>query len=306
MDTCMARATAPTLFSLFVVATFLAGCASNVLSPGGSGVPVVSAAPEGGDPVHQQAHEALERWADAVRANGGAGITFTGNLTSQIGSWEANNGDNKDALEGGAITVTNALSEERPGRREVKWLDGTKVEVEVLSARQALDALIDSAAGDCGGCEPLRVTEANLATDLAETSTGPAEVPKWVYSLRGSGVRITRVAVDGGVTVDPPPWNADDPPAGLSIDAAIGEPGSRKLTVQYVGADESCGLEPSVEAVESDLAVVVIVEELPGADADGCRLIGRLRTAEVTLDAALGDRVVLEVRQGLPVPLSAP
>jgi hypothetical protein len=269
-------------------------------------VPVVSAAPDGGDRIHQQAHDALERWAEAVRANGGAGITFTGELTSQIGSWEANNGDNKFALEAGAITAPNDLSEERPGRREVKWVDGTKVDVEVLSARQALDELIDSAAGDCGGCEPLRVTDANLAIGLAETSTGPAEVPMWVYSLRGSGVRLTRVAVDGGVTVDPPPWDADDPPAGLSIDSATGEPGSRKLTVQYVGADESCGLEPNVEAVESDLAVVVIVEELPGAATRGCRLIGRLRTAEVTLDAALGDRVVLEVREGLPVPVSAP
>ena len=128
----------------------------------------------------------------------------------------------------------------------------------------------------------------------------------WVFSVRGSSVRITRVAVDGSVTVDPPPWDADDPPVGTSIDLAIGEPGSKKLEVQYVGADESCGLEATVEAVESNLAVVVLVEERPGPDAKGCRLIGRLKTAEVTLDAALGDRVVLEGRQGLPVPIQAP
>ena len=312
----MARVTAPTRFSPLVLATLAtvaalasvaAGCASNVLSPGGSGVPLISAAPRAEDRLHQQAQDALERWANAVRANGGASITFVGDLTSQIGDWEANNEDGKSALEGGAVAASDDLSAERPGRREVKWVDGTKVDVEVLSARQALDALVETAPGDCGGCEPLRVTDANLATGLVETSTGPAEVPVWVYSVRGSAVRITRVAVDGGVMVDPPPWDADDPPVGLSIDLALGEPGSRKLQVEYVGADESCGLEASVEALESDLAVVVIVDEQPGPDAaQACRLVGRLKTAEITLDAPLGDRVVLEGRQGLPVPVHAP
>ncbi|HET9851691.1 MAG TPA: hypothetical protein VFP56_04205 [Candidatus Limnocylindrales bacterium] len=312
----MARVTAPTRFSpralttlvaVATLATVAAGCAQNVLSPGGSGVPLVSAAPKPEDRLHQQARDALERWADAVRANGGASITFVGEMTSQIGTWEVNNEDNKAALEAGAVGASSDLSEERPGRREVKWVDGTKVDVEVLSARQALDELVDTAPGDCGGCDPLRVTDANLATGLMETSTGPAEVPMWVYSLRGSAVRITRVAVDGGVTVDPPPWDAEDPPAGLSIHLALGEPGSRKVQVEYVGADESCGLEPSVEAVESDLAIVVIVDELPGQNgAQACRLVGRLKTAEVTLDAQLDDRVVLEGRQGLPVPVHAP
>lgn len=312
----MARVTAPTRFSpralttlvaVATLATVAAGCAQNVLSPGGSGVPLVSAAPKPEDRLHQQAQDALERWADAVRANGGASITFVGEMTSQIGTWEVNNEDNKAALEAGAVGASSDLSEERPGRREVKWVDGTKVDVEVLSARQALDELVDTAPGDCGGCDPLRVTDANLATGLMETSTGPAEVPMWVYSLRGSAVRITRVAVDGGVTVDPPPWDAEDPPAGLSIHLALGEPGSRKVQVEYVGADESCGLEPSVEAVESDLAIVVIVDELPGQNgAQACRLVGRLKTAEVTLDAQLDDRVVLEGRQGLPVPVHAP
>jgi hypothetical protein len=303
----MARVKLPHLSSLLVLATLLAGCASNVLSPGGSGVPLVSAAPQAEDRIHQQAHDALERWAEAVRANGGASITFVGQATSQIGNWEANNGDNEVALEAGAVTTTTDLSEERPGRRQVKWVDGKTIDVEVLSARQALDELVEGALGDCGGCDPLRVTEANLATGLAETATGPAEVPMWVFSIRGSAVRITRVAVDGGVTVDPPPWDADDPPVGLSIDLALGEPGSRKLQVEYVGADESCGLEPTVEAVESDLAVVVIVDEQAGPDgAQACRLVGRLKTAELTLDAQLGDRVVLEVRQGLPVPVHAP
>ena len=128
----------------------------------------------------------------------------------------------------------------------------------------------------------------------------------WVYAVRGSAVRITRVAVDGSVSVDPPPWDAEDPPEGLSIDLAIGDAASRDLEVQFVGADESCGIEYEVEAVESELAVVVLVAGRPGSDAQACRSVGRLLTASVKLDARLGDRTVLEGRQGLPVPLRAP
>lgn len=301
----MARVSAPILLSLLVL-TSLAGCASNVLSPGGSDIPTITARPQAEDRLHQQANDALERWASAVRASGGASITFVGELTSQIGSWEDENADNKQALAAGVLDATTTLPQERPGRREVKWVDGTKIDVEVLSARQAFDDLVASATGACSDCEPIRITDANLATGLVETSSGPAEVPLWVYSLKGSAVRITRVAVDGSVTVDPPPWNVEDPPVGISIDLAFGAPDSRTLEVQYAGADDSCGMVTTVEAVESDLAVVVLVEERPGPDAQGCRLRAVLRTAEVRLDAALGDRVVLEGRQGLPVPVHAP
>ena len=291
----------------FLLALLVAGCASPVLSPGGSGDLPVSTARAPEDRLHRQAHDALERWAAAVRANGGASITFVGEMTSQIGTWEEPaNADNKIALLAGVVEAAKALPEERPGRREVKWVDGTQVDVEVLSARQAFDELVGSASGECPDCEPIVVTDANLATGLVETATGPAEVPMWVYSVRGSAVRITRVAVDGSVSVDPPPWDAEDPPVGLSIDLAIGEASSRELEVEFVGADESCGIQYETEAVESELAVVILVDRRPGPDANGCRAIGRLTTAKVTLDARLGDRIVLEGRQGLPVPVHAP
>ena len=224
----MARVTAPILFSVLALATLLAGCASNVRSPNGSGVPLITAAPRSGDRIHQQAHDALERWAAAVRANGGASITFVGEMTSQIGSWEAAaEANNAKALRSGMVVTGDPLPEERPRRREVKWVDGSTVEVEVLSARQALDALIDGATTDCADCEPIRITDANLATGLVETSTGPAEVPMWVFSVRGSAVRITRIAVDGSVTVDPPPWAADDPPLGLIHSKLATRPGQQ-------------------------------------------------------------------------------
>jgi hypothetical protein len=154
------------------------------------------------------------------------------------------------------------------------------------------------------------VTEAKLATGLVDTSRGTAEVPVWVYSLRGTAVRATRVAVDGSVTVDPPPWNADDPPEGISINWARGAADSRDLVVGFIGsggdATKPCGAEYTAEAVESELAVVVIVHEERNPTPGTCTAEGHARTAELRLDARLGNRVVLEVKQGLPVPVEAP
>jgi hypothetical protein len=292
--------------SILLVAS---GCATPVLAPGASEGPGGSAVPEPADRIHAQAQAALERWATAVRESGGASITFTGELTSQIGDWEDANGDNKTSLLAGLAVAAEPLSQDVPGRREVKWLDGSKIEVNVLSAAQALADLVAAGGGDCPDCPALLVTDASLAMGLVETSRGPAEAPMWVYTIEGTAVRVTRVAVDDSVTVDPPPWNAMDPPVGISIDRATGSADSRKLEVTFVGApegrDKPCGADYRGEAVESDLAVVVIVHE-DRNPAGACRLVGALRTVKVTLTEVLGDRVVLEVKQGLPVPVLAP
>jgi hypothetical protein len=294
-----------------LAALLLAGCASPVFAPGGSSVPGSTEHSKPLDRVHQQAADALVRWADAVRASGGASITFVGELTSQIGTWEADVGDNnKSALIAGLVEAVTDLSKDQPSRREFKWLDGTKVDVNVLSAAATLDALVAAGTGECPDCTPLRVTEATLATALAETSRGPAEAPTWVYGIAGTSVRVTRVAVDESITVIPPPWNADDPPIGLRIEWAKGAGDSRDLEVGFIGAPDDgskpCGADYTAEAVESELAVVVIVTELRNPTPGACTLVGAIRTAEVRLESRLGDRVVLEVQQGLPVAVQPP
>jgi hypothetical protein len=135
-----------------------------------------------------------------------------------------------------------------------------------------------------------------------------------VYSIAGSKVKVTRVAVDKSVTVDPPPWNANNPPDGVRIDKASGSRDSTKLTVSFIGAKDganvACGEDYTADAVESDLAIVVIVQRHPSkiklGPNEGCALGGYVRTAKVTLDAPLGDRVVLDIQQGLPVSVTAP
>jgi hypothetical protein len=283
-----------------------AGCTS--ILPGSS------TRPSAADPIHAQALEALQRWAEAAAKSGGATVAFVGDQTGQIGTWEESVGDNnKPALGAGLLVAPSPLSDGRPDRSRVRWLDGKSVDVDVLSAADALADLVAAATtggGKCADCRPLRVTDANLATGLVETTQGPAEAPLWVFTIEGTNVRVTRIAVDPSVTVVPPPYNADHPPDGLSIDLAVGEPDSTRLTVSFVGAvkagDQACGADYTAEAVESDLAIVVIVTEHANTTAATCPDVGKTRTATVTLAAPLGKRAVLEVRQGLPVPIQGP
>ena len=53
----------------------------------------------------------------------------------------------------------------------------------------------------------------------------------------------------------------------------------------------------------SDPTVVVIVTEHRHGLFEACRLVGATRTAVVDLAAPLGERAVLEVKEGLPVPV---
>jgi len=144
-----------------------------------------------------------------------------------------------------------------------------------------------------------------LTSGTVDTSRGPAQAPVWEFTVQGTAVLVTRVAIADRVTVVPPPWDPNDPPIGISIDSANGTVGGRQLTVGFVGApapgDQPCGADYSAEAVESSTAVVVIVTEHANALPVACTAVGARRTAQVELSAPLGDRTVLEVTQGLPV-----
>ncbi|WP_406065999.1 hypothetical protein [Micromonospora sp. NBC_00860] len=107
------------------------------------------------------------------------------------------------------------------------------------------------------------------------------------------------------VTVTPPPWNS---PPGISIESATGARAGTRLTVTFTGtrgpATRPCGADYHAEAVESANAVVVIVIAQPHATNEVCTLAGYTRTATLNLAQPLRQRVVLEARQGQPVPLA--
>ncbi len=266
--------------------------------------------------LQQQAQAALTRWADAVAAaGGGGGIVLVGDLTGQVGVWEPSVGDNKQALMAGlveaAVSLPTATSEGK-----VTWPDGTSKTVPVMSAEQAVAAIrAEAPAKDCPGCLPLKITGARLTSGQVTTSRGSAMAPVWEFTIRGTDVKVTRVAIASAMAVALPPWNGPpwgnggDAPVGISVDAATATAGGRELTVGFGGAplagDRACGADYTAEAVESSLAVVVIVTAHPNPLPAACALIGAPRTAVVRLAAPLGERTVLEVTQGLPIMVTA-
>jgi hypothetical protein len=257
--------------------------------------------------AHERAQAVLSAWADAVNAAGAhASISLVGDLTGQVGDWEEAVGDNnKRALMAAMVASDRPLSAKAPPDGEVVWQDGSTTKVPLMSAKQAIEAIESTIAEPCADCAMLVATNARLTSGPIQTSRGPATAPIWEFTLQGTAVKVTRVAIANPVVVAPP--REVDPQLGLAIDSATGSATGTLLTVAFVGApepgDKPCGEDYTAEAVESDLAVVVIVTRHPHPTIGACSAIGAPRTATATLAAPLGDRVVLDLQQGTPVPV---
>ena len=258
--------------------------------------------------ARDRAHQVLDRWADAVAAAGIASpVTPVGELTAQIGDWEPAVGDNnKRSLMAGLLAAGDGLADERPPDGQVTWRDGRSARVPLLSPKEAIAAIV-ARPEPCADCTGLFATEARLTSGPIETTRGPATGPIWEFTLVGTAVKVTRVALANAVTVDP--LFDGDPQIGLAIDSAQGTASGKEVTVAFVGApdpgDQPCGEDYTAEAAESDLAVVVIVTRQPHGPqlGGGCSAVGARRTATATLAAPLGERVVLDLQQGIPVPI---
>ncbi len=260
--------------------------------------------------LHEQAVAALARYADAVGAGAGpSGFQPAGELTGQVGNWELAVGDNnKPALMAGMLEAVEPLPSTPPANGRITWSDGTSTSVPVLSAAAALEQVRSTATGSCPECSPLKVTGATLISVSVSTNRGQATVPAWSFALDGTAVRVTRVAVAQTVEVVPPTWDPNHAPLGLSISRATLAADGRTLTVSFVGApdpaSQPCGEDYAAEAVESDLAVVVIVHVHRNPVPAACTAVGAERIATVMLSSPLGSRAVLEIQEGLPVPVT--
>ena len=259
--------------------------------------------------LQQWARTALTRWADAVAGAGPSPVVLVGELTGEVGVWEPAVGDNnKRALMAGLVEADASLPATTPSDGEVRWQDGSTAPVALISAQQAVAAIKAGTLEPCGDCTPLRITAARLTTGPIETSRGPATAPIWDLTVDGTAVTVTRAAIADAIAIELPPWNPNDPAIGLPIESASVTADGRQLTVAFVGAplpgDQACGEDYTAEAVESDVAVVVIVTRHPHVTIGACTGVGASRTASLMLAAPLGERTVLEVQQGLPVPVT--
>jgi hypothetical protein len=99
-------------------------------------------------------------------------------------------------------------------------------------------------------------------------------------------------------------------PSSPSAASGHGKADARQNTVSFGGfpatGDQPCGSDHTAEAIESELAIEVIVIERRNPTPAVCSVAGARRAALVDLASPLGDRAVLEVKEGLPVPVLEP
>ncbi len=198
-----------------VAVALLGGCGQ-----GSNGLGIGGAGDDYRDRLRQQAHDALARYDAAVLEAGGKQVFVpVGELTGQIGDWEAAIGENnKVALNAGLVVTTATLPAAPQPTGTVTWDNGATHTVPLLPADETLSQLRQAGVGDCPECVPLEVTGARPTTVRVQTTRGPATAPAWEYTVKGTAVRVTRVAVASSamVRVTPPSWDPYDAPGGIS------------------------------------------------------------------------------------------
>lgn len=310
-----------------VLALTLAGCGNTVSSkssaPGADRNSTATPSTPKGPSRDElaQAKVDLDRYADAAAAaDPRLRFSVVGDVVQQEGDWEADTGgNNKLALNARLVVfgpdILPALDAAPPlaDWPDITWPDGSTTS---LPPRSARDTGLTFNAGPsdaaCGACTPLEATGASLATMTLETSRGRASVPAWRYTLAGTRVTLLVAALSaaGPITVTPPPWDPDNPRPGRGIDGVtIANRHSRTLTAGFTGspnnANQPCGADYTATAIESDLALVIAVTEIRSQpDGQTCTSIGAFRTARAHLTSPLGDRAVLELPEGRPVPVT--
>lgn len=279
----------------------LTGCGSR------SGVLVPESSGGDNGQATTRARQVLARYEKVYPGSARGAVGVTSELVSQLGEWEPTNGANdKIAVLSGHVALRAAASGPA-GRSVVRWADGKVMPVRTVSARAAVETLKNtSGQQDCYGCTAVVLGHPQLTRRTVETTTGRASVPAWSFSVRGSRVRVTVVAVDAAFVVPTLPEVGAPPGPYVGVDSA--EPlGPRSLVLHFTGAHgtarQSCGADYTTTAIESAHAVAVLVRALPHDGAEACPAVGYFRTATVQLTAPLAGRAVLDAVHGQAVRL---
>lgn len=257
----------------------------------------------GGDaPGRQQAEAVLQNWADFMADTPHDAIVFVHDLT-QGGGWDESNADDaKSAFLTGLIDAAVKLPGQEPPPGEVVWTEGTRQQVSLVSAATAFEEMVaelSESGGSCEGCRPLQVIGAELTTRTATTSHGDASVPVWQFDFAPGDRPMTPISyVAVKDRIGPQDWHAWGDHAPFTM-AAYGTAEDSEITVAFTGG--ACDTSHSIEAAESILGIVPIIVTVarPGP----CIAVGVGYALAMQLDAPLGNRAVLDIDSGFPVPV---
>jgi hypothetical protein len=295
------------LLGAAVSAAALAGLVAGCGAPTAGGI---------GDDVHRHAEEELAAYAKAVAAADPAlNFAVVGETVQQVGDWElAVGAANKQALLARLVAPTaqgeQQMAAATPPDPQLLWPDGHTTAVDVSDAAATLTEFTRAAPPEnaCAGCPALMVQAAAPVTMTLTTSKGPVQAPAWRYTLAGTQVRLVMPAFAPGSLISVPV--SDGPGGDVEVDSvSVPDRRARTLTAHFGGAvgdgSQPCGEDYAAAVVESAAAVVVIVTASSSYSGDAmCAMPAADRAAQAELHAPLGERAVLEVSSGQPLPVT--
>ncbi len=265
------------LFVAILGAMLVAGCTQ---SPD-------TASPSASSPFDKRAEKVARAWRAA-----GVNDAFVpiGELTQA-----PQNGFPSDELKMSFLEGRYVLSEPLPtesSKGTIRFPDGKRLEVPLLSAAEALRAIDRGDAGD--GRVALVVTSAQAGTTPVRTSRGVAEVPSWRFTVKGIEHPVVQVSVSPeAIKPLPPPLAEPFNPA----DRIVGAQDLTAIsgnTIDYRVGVGSCDKDIVPLVWESPDIIVIGGKTAPPAEG-ACTQQLILHPVKVTLAAPVGDRVILDI-----------
>ncbi|MEV0157025.1 hypothetical protein AB0H57_25305 [Micromonospora sp. NPDC050686] len=271
-------------------------------------------------------HQRSADIADAWRADPGRAIGFVPLQGPTVLTGDPKfDPDTEAAFEAGWYRDQIELPAAVPGRGTVRFPDATMT-VPLISAAEAYRQLDLGDPPPCAGrpkvagptiepgpdsavhsepstaCVPLTVTEARLGTVQLRTTRGTAEVPAWLFTVAELAVPVARVAVAPAAVTEPSDAARPDRPAPAEVAGAQRLERVDGARLRYTVGVGSCdtGITPLVTEWDDLVVVGAGVVRSTGV----CDMMLKLEPVEIALRAPLGDRPVLDVVTGTPLPFA--
>jgi hypothetical protein len=258
-------------------------------------------------------------WRTAVGTAARDGFVPLDALTVFAGS-AALSEDRKIAFSNGWYRRTGSLPAGPGDKGQLRYPDGSTVEVPLISADEAYAAL-DQGDPPCpdggtprpdqtgpggsvghtasGQCTALTVTGATFGTTTLRTLRGAATVPAWLFTVDGQADPIARVAVaPAAISALPSPPAVPDStnPEVASAQQLTAVDGTKIGYTIGVGACDT-GIRPLVYQADDVVVIGGAVKRTDGICTDQLKLA----PVEVTLDKPIGARPILDVATGRPL-----
>jgi len=195
--------------------------------------------------------------------------------------------------------------EEKTQKGTLEYPDGSKSEINLLSAAAAFKAMDRGDASDvgCPGCVTLEVTGAQLGKAPLRTSRGVATVPVWQFTVAGLSAPVGRVAVPPELitplpALSVPPMTSGEPLAGAQDLVAVNGP-----EIEFRVGVGACDKDIKGLVWEDSEVVVIGGSYAPPPPDQACTMQLLLHPVKVTTGRPVGNRLIIDVLSGAPVTL---